>query len=311
MPDQVQEGNPNSFSKELTAADLSSIGLEPQPQSSEDDSLLTAQEAVAESEESEDLSEEESDDAQDALASDSDDEDLEIDEETEDDLEDEDEELSATDSKTVKAAEKQMRSFQAKYDAEKARNDNLTNQFDDLLQTFNQFKQQAPVDQEVDLSALEDALGADDDLVYVKDVIKQVGSTMKPSEDGKAKQNFEMEEQNRNVWLNRQPEIEKVRSIVNAMTQADSSKLSSVPTDSVGLFHVLKNQILQKQIADMKKAHKLALKKAGSKGRIPPTNGSGRIHRAKSNGSQMGAMETMFANFGDKIGRDLNARAQR
>jgi len=305
-----EQGISITNSRELSSQELGSLGLEPQE---EQENLFAS--STDQDEETDELLEEESDEAQDATASD-DDSDL-LDEVAEDDseeeeLDDDTEDLTDAEMKKVRSAEKQMREFQSRYDAEKARNDNLTQQFDELLTNFNQFKQQAPTEQEVDLSALEEVLGDEDELVYVKDVLKHVGKAMKPSEGGKLKQDLEITQQNQNAWLNRQPDIHDIRALVSAMTQAELQELNSIPTaDPIALYEKIKSRKEKaadaKEISNLKKKLKLAMKKAGGRSSIPPTSGSRRM-KTKPNGSPSGSMEEMFLNFGNKIGKDLSTR---
>ena len=262
--------------------------------------------------------EEESDDEEsepEGDASDDTDETLEEDEE-----EDEEESLesekgikfSKEATKRIQAAETQMREFQSKYDSEKAKNENMQDQFKNLFNQFNQFKQQGQAEQEIDLSSLEEALGDSGELVYVEDVLKKVKKNMKPSEDKKLIQQLETRQQEQQFWVNSQDELSSVRKFINDNSLEKDKDLLEIPTDTVGYFFAIKSRMLETEMEEIKESHKksLASEKKKTKGSkktpIPPTSGRGGKRSGKK--ESMSDMERMFQNFGNRIGVDLTAR---
>ena len=290
------------MSESTETANLSSFGIT----SEEETEPIEDEEESNESESEEDEGEEPSLDASDE---DEDIDDKDTDEEESDEDEESQYELSDEDSEERKkriAAEKQRREFQGKYDSEKSRNDQMQQQFQQILVEFNKLKNQNEGNNEPAI------LGDDDDLVTVADLKKlktESGDSEASKQIKQIQQAYALQESQKNQWIQSQPNFKDVQEFINENHLDKDQSITSIPTDSVGLYMVVQKTMLEKENAKLRAQNKkLSVGTNRKKGKVPPTTGKGSAKRAQGTNDAMGNMEKMLYNFGKKRGQDLSVK---
>lgn len=146
------------------------------------------------------------------------------------------------------------------------------------------------------------------DLVDKQTVDRMVRDAIAKQAPKQAKSTGLTPEQNRYIQLH--PDHEEVIKFGTENNLMNDPGIAAIPTDAVGLYHAIQNKRLMAKLESIEKEHKAELEKAlaadrknkDTRGRVPPTGGTGARKGASSDVGvdELTATERMFKTYFDK-----------
>ena len=217
--------------------------------------------------------------------------------------------------KLRKEAESESRKFQSESDkkVQQAINRQNAEHQSDMKELWDQFE--TLKQEQTDGNA--PSLG-DDELVTGKDLKAiQAKPTIQQRKGGDASK----PDLKANAWLQAQPDFAEVSAYIRDNDLSNDSTIAAIPTDTVGLFSAVRARIATEKVeevetlkADLKKAQ-TDLKKANkkSKGKVPPTGGTGASGRNKGQSAEqpLTPFEKQFFGTARRKGFEPTIRIQR